>query len=145
MTIISPTDLAHLIDKQERTGKKQAVLSHLPTAADLLGLQLQEAGLHYETEFLFHPTRKWRADYAVRRRSGPPLLVEVEGGSMMNGRHNRALGFENDCEKYAEAMVLGYAVLRVTSRHVRTLQAIGWIIKLTESETYDTSRTTDKA
>jgi hypothetical protein len=138
MTIMSPEDLARLIEKQEHKGKplQPERLTHLPTAADLLGIQLREAGLHYETEFLFHPTRKWRADYAVRRRSGPPLLlVEVEGGSMMNGRHNRALGFENDCEKYAEALMLGYAVLRVTSRQVRNMKAIRWIIKLTESET----------
>jgi len=70
----------------------------------------------------------------VRRRSGPPLLVEVEGGSMMNGRHNRAQGFEDDCEKYNEALMLGYAVLRVTSRQVRNMKAIRWIIKLTKSE-----------
>ena len=134
MTIISPEDLARLIEKQERKGKKQPVLSHIPTPAEVLAIHLNEAGLHYETEFQFHPTRKWRADYAVRRRSGPPLLVEVEGGSMMNGRHNRAQGFENDCQKYAEAMVLGYRILRVTSLQVMNMKAIRWIIKLTESE-----------
>ena len=134
MTIISPTDLARLIEKQERQPVRPERLTHLPTAADLLGLQLHEAGLHFDREFQFHPTRKWRADYAVRRPSGPPLLVEVEGGSMMNGRHNRAQGFENDCQKYAEAMVLGYRILRVTSLQVMNMKAIRWIIKLTESE-----------
>jgi very-short-patch-repair endonuclease len=80
-----------------------------------------------ETEVRFHPVRKWRADYLWRE---PKLIVEVDGGVFVQGRHSRGSGVEKDCEKFAEAMVLGYHVLRVTTRHVKNGQALGWIEKL---------------
>jgi hypothetical protein len=55
------------------------------------------------------------------------LIVEVEGATWINGRHNRGSGFDADCEKYAEAMMLGYRVLRVTGTHIKSGQAIQWI------------------
>jgi very-short-patch-repair endonuclease len=80
-----------------------------------------------ETEVRFHPTRKWRADFLWR---SPMLIVEVDGGVFVTGRHSRGAGVEADCEKFAEAMVLGYRVLRVTTRHVRNGQAVQWIERL---------------
>lgn len=80
-----------------------------------------------ELEVRFHPTRKWRADYLWRE---PKLIVEVDGGVFVSGRHSRGAGVEKDCEKFAEAMVLGYRVLRVTTRHVRDGRAVGWIERL---------------
>lgn len=75
-------------------------------------------------EHYFHPTRRWRFDLAW-----PSVLfaVEVEGGVWIGGRHVRGTGVEDDCEKYAEALCLGWRVLRVTSRQVKTGQALGWI------------------
>src|SRR5256885_16223115 len=67
----------------------------------------------WEREVRFHPSRKWRADFLWPT---PPLIVEVEGGSFVSGRHTRGTSFEADCEKYAEAAILGYRVLRVTPR-----------------------------
>jgi len=55
------------------------------------------------------------------------LIVEVEGGIWTNGRHVRGTGFINDCEKYNEATLLGYKVLRVTAEHIKTGQALNWI------------------
>jgi very-short-patch-repair endonuclease len=81
-----------------------------------------------EMEVRFHPVRKWRADYLWR---APHMLIcEVDGGVFVTGRHSRGAGVEKDCEKFAEAMVLGYRVLRVTTRHVRNGLALGWIEKL---------------
>ena len=74
--------------------------------------QLQLAGLPLpEREFLFHKRRKWRFDFAW-----PDLLiaVEVEGGVFSGGRHVRGQGYESDCEKYNEAQLLGWMVLRFT-------------------------------
>lgn len=81
-----------------------------------------------ETEVRFHPTRKWRADYLW----GVPwkLIVEVDGGVFIAGRHSRGAGVEQDVEKFAEAMCLGYRVLRVTTRHVANGKAINWIERL---------------
>lgn len=67
-------------------------------------------------EYKFHPTRKWKFDWAIL---GPPLLaIEVEGGAWIGGRHTRGAGFVKDLEKYAEATVLGWRILRVTPQQI---------------------------
>ena len=65
-----------------------------------------------EREYRFHPTRKWRADFAhVESRT----LIEIEGGIYIagGGRHNRAAGFLADLEKYLEASLAGWRVVRL--------------------------------
>lgn len=66
-----------------------------------------------ETEFQFHPTRKWRADFA---HLPSKTIIEIEGGIFMRGggRHNRGIGYANDAEKYLEAVFEGWTVLRLT-------------------------------
>lgn len=60
--------------------------------------------------------RQWRFDFAW-----PDVLVavEVEGAVFTGGRHTRGVGFTADCEKYNAAVVLGWAVLRVTGSMLR--------------------------
>lgn len=75
-------------------------------------------------EYKFDPKRRWRADFAWPELM---LLVEVEGGHWQNGRHTRGSGFDADCEKYAEAVLAGWRVIRVTSTHVNSGEALEWI------------------
>lgn len=82
-------------------------------------------------ELRFHPTRKWRFDLA---HPGSWLAVEVEGGIWRNGAHSRGKGFTEDCEKYAEALILGWAVLRVTTDQVKSGQALQWIERALAAE-----------
>ena len=65
-----------------------------------------------EREHRFHQTRKWRFDFAW-----PDIKValEVEGGTWAGGRHTRGKGYEGDCEKYSEAAILGWCVVRATT------------------------------
>ena len=63
-----------------------------------------------EREFRFHAERRWRADFA---HLPSRTLIEIEGGIFINGRHNRAAGFNADLEKYLEAGLLGWRVFRL--------------------------------
>lgn len=73
-----------------------------------------------EREFRFAPPRRWRADFAW-----PTLrvLVEIEGGTWINGRHNRGAGFEADMEKYNAAAMASWTVLRFGSGAVKSGEA----------------------
>ena len=97
-----------------------------PDPAVDLAFQLRALRLEFIPEFCFHPHRKWRFDFAFPERK---FAVEVEGGTWVNGRHSRGQGFENDTEKYAEALCLGWLVLRVTSGQVANGKALTWIEK----------------
>lgn len=102
-----------------------------PNEADGLATQCRMVGLPEPLrEWTFHPKRKWRFDLAFCNRNGVKLAVEVDGGVWINGRHSRGAGVEKDCEKYAEAMCLGWRVLRVTPKHIRSGEAVNWIERL---------------
>ena len=75
-------------------------------------------------EHCFAPPRRWRFDFAWPERL---LAVEVEGGSFIAGRHSRGAGFEADAEKYNEAALIGWRVLRVTPRMVDDGRALALI------------------
>jgi len=88
-------------------------VSHLEGALDL---QMRAARLPRPMrEWPFHEGRRWRFDRAWPSRL---VAVEVEGGIWARragpGRHTRPLGFERDCEKYNQAALDGWLVLRVT-------------------------------
>ena len=62
-------------------------------------------------EYKFHPTRKWRFDYAIPEHK---IALEVEGGVWTRGRHTSPNGFLNDIEKYNTATLMGWRVFRTT-------------------------------
>ena len=72
----------------------------------------------------FAPPRRWRFDFSWPERL---LAVEVEGGSFIAGRHSRGAGFEADAEKYNQAALIGWRVLRVTPRMVDDGRALALI------------------
>lgn len=74
-------------------------------------------------EHPFAPPRRWRFDFAWITGTRK-VAVEVEGGSWIAGRHTRGSSFEADCEKYAEAALAGWIVLRVTTGMVEDGRAL---------------------
>ena len=93
----------------------------------ILATALRVLKIEFEQEFKFHPTRKWRADFHLKDRK---ILVEVEGGIWSNGRHTRAKGYLGDLEKYNEATMMGYQVIRFSTEQVKSGKAIEQIEKM---------------
>lgn len=99
--------------------------SRMGSNAELtLAVQLEQAGILFEREFRFAPPRRWRADFRIVRDE---LLVEIDGGGYVAGRHTRGAGFEADAEKASAAAILGYRVIRCTPRQVEDGRALSWI------------------
>ena len=90
----------------------------------ILASHLDALKIPYTTEFRFHPERKWRSDFRI---DGYPILVEVEGGAHSNGRHTRGSGYTADCEKYSQASILGWRVIRGTTEQVKKGLVLKWI------------------
>jgi len=90
----------------------------------MFALHCRAAGVSVIPEFKFHPIRKWRADFAIPSRM---ILIEIEGGVWVGGRHQTGTGFSADCEKYSHAALLGYLVFRFTSAMVKSGEAIKMI------------------
>jgi hypothetical protein len=109
-------------DRKPRKPKQAAPKSDIFTI-------ICKTDLHVDVvkELKFHPKRLWRFDYAIPEYK---IAIEVEGGAFkkrqykdkktgesittIGGRHNSAVGFLNDMEKYNSAAILGWRVFRVT-------------------------------
>ena len=90
--------------------------------------QMEDIGLPKpKMEYLFHPRRKWRFDFAWPQYM---IAVEVEGGIHNGGRHVTSDGFTKDCKKYNEAAYLGWRVIRVTSDMLQDKSGIIIIAKI---------------
>ena len=96
------------------------------TAELTLEAQLSQAGIPFEREYRFAPPRRWRADFWVRT-FGIDVLVEIDGGAFIGGRHSRGAGVEADAEKQSAAAILGYRVIRCTPAQVDDGRALEWI------------------
>ncbi len=91
---------------------------------DLLAQQLADERIPFIRQHRFHPTRRWLFDFALPDHK---LAIEVEGGTWVRGRHTRGSGYEKDREKYSEAAVLGWKVIRVTTGMVTKKKALDFI------------------
>lgn len=77
----------------------------------------QRATLTPVYEYRFHPSRLWRFDIALPELK---VAIEFEGGVFKRvGGHTTGGGFTGDCEKYNQAALLGWRVLRYTAPMVR--------------------------
>lgn len=112
------------------------------TAEQTLAAQLEQAGIPFEREYRFAdedwcreqgfvtPTgrpKKWRSDFMILRPHVAMLLIEVDGGTWISGRHNRGSSIAAEYEKGAAAAILGYRTLHCTTEQVEDGTALGWI------------------
>ena len=78
----------------------------------------------WRQEYRFHPKRRWRFDFAATDHM---LAIEVEGLTYDGGRHQRTAGYAKDCEKYNEAVLMGWTLLRITYSMISDGTALGFI------------------
>ena len=103
--------------------------SYLERITELL---IKEAGLPEPIrEFRFCEGRRWRCDFVwifpPERFPLKGVILEIEGGIFSKSRHTSGKGFTADAEKYNEAALMGFIVLRVTKYHLITGQAMKWV------------------
>ncbi len=99
--------------------------SGVSSLEDTLAFHIRAAGLpEPEREYFAIPRRKFRWDFAwVEER----LLVEVQGGTWVNGGHSRGSGVSRDCEKLNLATLHGWRSINVTTDQIRQGKALKWI------------------
>jgi hypothetical protein len=95
-------------------------------------LDLYLSALGFRREVRFHPTRRWRFDWGIGL-IGRNVAVEYEGGVFHGDEGHRATGrYLRDLEKYNEAALRGWTVLRFTAKEVDDGSAYGMIERAME-------------
>jgi hypothetical protein len=125
-------------------------MGRLPTTASVKSISIKKPKVDYPKflalqledhkdipipifEHTFHPTRKWRFDLAFMDAK---LAVEVEGGIWNYGRHNRASSFIKDMEKYNNACLLGWNLLRLSTDMVKSGEGVIYVLKFFKGDKY---------
>lgn len=114
--------------------QKAAVKAQRAAAKDSIDRRFIEyvkvsLGLDVIAEFKFHPTRRWRNDYAILSHG---IIIEVEGGAWIGGRHTSGYGFLNDMVKYNEVTCMGYKLIRTTPTELFSAKTLDNIKRLSE-------------
>lgn len=89
---------------------------------ETLAQHLNAYKIGFVREYRFHPVRRWRFDFLIGQ-----WAVEIEGGTWTKGAHTRGKHYQGDCEKYNEAAIMGFKVLRFTTDMVKSGHAIDTI------------------
>lgn len=115
----------------KRTSGPKARKAPKPTAEDIFAQAWESArGVPPVRQYRFHDTRKWTFDFAWPAQK---LALEIEGfgaGGFGGGHHN-VPGALKDAEKFAEAVIMGWRVLRVPARGGR--DAKQWVELVTRA------------
>ncbi len=105
----------------KKAAKEAGIKLNLSPGEETLAGHLAQRKIAFVREYKFHPTRKWKFDFAFPEHK---LAVEVEGSAFGGGRHQRQAGFEADMLKYNAAGKLGWIVLRYTTQLVKNGVAV---------------------
>lgn len=103
-------------------------------ARDDFGSDLELIG--FVPEFKFHPTRRWRWDWAY---PDPNVLVAVEYHGFVaanrgygNVGHTSINSMARDAEKATEGQLLGWIVITVNAKTVADGKAWAWVVEALE-------------
>lgn len=77
--------------------------------------------LSLKREFLFTTDRKWRFDWAI---PSIKFAFEYEGIFSTKSRHTTGIGYSKDVEKYNNAALTGWKVIRLTALNYKDIESI---------------------
>jgi very-short-patch-repair endonuclease len=109
---------------------------------DMMAKQLREAGFKgYRRNARFIPGRRYEADFWFPRLK---LAIEVDGGLWMpRGGHTSGSGAKRDRERDMLAYLAdGILTWRVASDHVKSGEAIAWIVEAMKRREQEIGRLT---
>lgn len=90
-------------------------------------LQLRSHGVTaFERQFRIHPDRRFMADFYFPKAQ---LVVEIDGGNWVEGRHGRGNGMDSDAEKSAYIARMPARLIRLTPKWVKNGQGVGWVLQ----------------
>ena len=101
------TEAKKVMKKSERSKEKEWLSWNLPYWCN-------ENSVSLETEYGFHPARKWRFDWAIPSLK---IAVEYEGIFSEKSRHTTVKGYNADADKYNTAAAMGWRVIRLTAKN----------------------------
>jgi very-short-patch-repair endonuclease len=116
--------------KRKSVKQKRNRSSHINWSHVLLDLIRLAKLPEPQQEYTFHAHRQWRFDFCWKQ---PLVACEIEGGIWMKTETGYSKGhahperFEKDCEKYNEAALYGWTVIRVTPKMISDGRAIDWL------------------
>ena len=116
---ITASEYLEFIKKNKSTSTKKN--GDGSKAKSEIEMVLKHGGYDYVKELKFHPSRKWRFDFAIESLR---IAIEYEGIMSEKSRHTTITGMSRDCEKYNTAQLLGWKVLRFTALNYKNLASI---------------------
>jgi hypothetical protein len=106
---ITAAEYREMMAKKPHTPKTKGNGEKAKAEIDLI---LKLLGVEFEKDETFHPDRKWRFDWKLTKYK---IAIEYEGLFSDKSRHTNVKGYSNDAEKYNQAQLLGWKVLRYTA------------------------------
>jgi very-short-patch-repair endonuclease len=107
-----------------RKALKAAGYKPLSEGEEALARHMTEYNIPFSRQFKICDERNWTSDFYINCEP-LPILIEVEGGTAFGlSRHSKGDGYENDCRKYNTAILLGFRLLRFTTKQVKSGHAI---------------------
>ena len=105
--------------------------------AQIVDLASRETGVSFAAELRFHATRKWQFDFGC---DDLRIAVEYEGGMFSHQGHTRPARFRSDMEKYNEAGLSGWTILRFGPDETRSGTALETILRAITAKTLGIDR-----
>jgi hypothetical protein len=115
--------------KKKQIKQKSSIKEEKKTTDEFCYFVELMTSLKITMEHKFHKTRRWKFDYAIIEHK---IAIEQEGGVYTKGRHVRPEGYINDMEKYNQASLEGWTLIRRTPSQMKTQETIDLIYRALE-------------